>query len=106
MIAGIKTAQEAKADALVWQQLLAAPNGIGHKIYGQLQRLMEYQRNKPDALSVNIPNDEPLILPTAALSSITTTWGYVLTSQSIPKPADYKGPINSWSKVTQVSWNI
>jgi hypothetical protein len=106
MITGIKTATEAKADALVWQQLLAAPDGIGQKIHGQLLKLMEWQKHHPDALLVNIPNSEPFIIPTAALPSITTTYGYILTSQSTPKPSDYKGPIVNWSKVTRVSWNI
>lgn len=103
MKADIKTAAEAKADALVWQQLLAAPNSIGIKIYALLQQLMEFQRNKPEALSVTVTGQD-IVIPTAAIASIQTTWGYVITAQSIPKPANYHGNINQWSKVTKISW--
>lgn len=104
MIAGIKTAAEAKADALAWQQLNAAPNSIGAKIHALLQELMILQVKNPSALSLVIGGD--IRIPTAAVASIQSTWGYVLTTVATGKPPGYSGTISSWVRVTQVSWNI
>lgn len=103
MINGIKTAAEAKADALVQQQLDAAPNSIGVKVMSILHLLMKFQADNPAALLVNVPAGR-YILPTAAIASIQNTWGYVITANSIPKPPEYKGNIQNWSTITKVSW--
>lgn len=105
MIAGIKTAAEAKADALVWQQIFAAPNSIGTKIIAEMQRIMEFQKQNPTALETNVTGD--VRIPTAAVTQIQTTWGYVLTVvNGVGKPAGYNGAITNWSRITKVSWNI
>ena len=103
MIIDIKTAAEAKADALIWQQIQSAPNGIGNKVHALLMRLADFQRNNPTALFISVPAGE-IIIPTAAINTIQTTWGYLITSQSTPKPTNYKGAINSWSTITRISW--
>ena len=103
MIAGIKTAQEAKADALVWQQVLSS--NVGKKGYSILSLLNEYQHQNPTALEWNGQNQDVRI-PTAAIPVIQSTWGYVVTSVVSLKPAGYTGAITNWSRITKVSWNI
>lgn len=70
----------------------------------QLQRLMDYQKENPEALEVNIPSGQDMIIPTAAITSIQSTWGYIITAQSTPIPNGYTGNITNWSKITKVAW--
>lgn len=107
MIAGIKTAAEALADAIVYEQLFAAPNSIGVKILAEMHRLMQYQANHPDKRFVDVPLSEDIRIPTAAVASIQNTWGYILTvTNGVGKPAGYNGAISNWSRINKISWNI
>lgn len=103
MIAGIKTAQEAKADALAWQQVLSS--NTGKKAYTLLTLLAHFQEQNPTALEWNGQNQDVRI-PTAAIVQVQTLYGYVVTSVASGKPAGYNGPITNWSRITKVSWNI
>lgn len=108
MIAGIKTAAEAKADATVKQQIASAPNSIGDKAYALLEDLMRWQSRNPTALSWTPNVGQNVYLPTQAIATIQNTWGYVLTTVAIVgKPPDYSpsGPIANWVRVTKVDWS-
>lgn len=105
MIAGIKTAAEARADAQAMQTINSAPNSIGVKVFNNfLLRLMEYQKENPTALTVTVPASFGMIIPTAAIATIQTIWGYTITSVSSPAPTGYTGAISNWSRVTKVDW--
>lgn len=105
MIAGIKTASEARADALAYQTINSAPNSIGVKIFNNfLLRLMEYQKENPTALTVTVPVSFGIIIPTAAISTIQSIWGYTITAVTSPPPSGYKGSITQWSRVTKIDW--
>lgn len=102
MIAGIKTAAEAKEDALVWQQVLSS--NTGKKAYSILCLLAQYQDQNPTALEWNGQNTD-IRMPTAAIPIIQATWGYVITSVVSGKPPGYSGSIVNWSRITKVTWN-
>ena len=103
MIAGIPTAAEAKADAQAWGLILNSDTG--KKAYTLLDYLYAWQKSNPTALFVNIPVAAKFVFPTAALTQVTATYGYIITATSgVAPPTGYTGPIVNWSRVTKVSW--
>jgi hypothetical protein len=102
MIAGIKTAAEARQDAILWQTILGAPDSIGTKVYAELARLMEFLESNRQALQAT-PND--IRIPTAGIASIQTHYGFVLTTTNgVAAPTGYVGPIVNWSRIDAISW--
>lgn len=104
MIAGIKTATEARADALVWQAILSAPDSIGTKVYAELTRLMGFLESNREALQANVSGD--IRIPTAGVNPIQTHYGFVLTvTNGVGPPSGYTGPIVNWSRIDAISWD-
>lgn len=105
MIAGIPTAAEAKADAQAWALLLGS--NTGKKAQTLLDHLHKFQQNNPTALFINIPVAQKFVFPTAALTQVTATYGYIITAtHGVAPPAGYTGSITNWSRITKVSWDI
>lgn len=105
MIAGIPTAAEAKASAQAWALLLGSDTG--KKALSLLDHLYRFQQANPTALFVNIPVAQKFVFPTAALTQVTATYGYIITAtHGVPPPVGYTGSIVNWSRITKVTWNI
>lgn len=103
MIAGIKTAAEARADALVWQRIISAPDSIGTKVYAEMVRLMNFLESNRDLLQTPVSGD--IRIPTVAVNEIQSYWGFVLTvTNGVGAPAGYVGNIVNWSRIDAISW--